>query len=93
MDMYGSALTLNFNKKGTVVSDKHNTFIGGFFSFFVRLILLAYTVLIFKRMIGKEQNLNITEVDINDLETLGAINYNETSNLIFHVMRHQITGK
>jgi hypothetical protein len=56
------------------------------------LVLFAYTVLIFKRMIGKEQNLNITVVDINDLETLGAINYNETSNLIFHVMRHQITG-
>jgi hypothetical protein len=51
MDMYGSALTLNFNKKGTDVTDKHNTFIGGIFSIFVKFLLLGYTVLIFKRMI------------------------------------------
>ena len=53
-DMYGSALTLNFNKKGSSVSDKHNTFIGGFFSIFIKFILFAYTCLIFKRLIGKE---------------------------------------
>ena len=53
-DMYGSALTLNFSKKGTSVSDKHNTFIGGFFSIFVKSFLFAYTCLIFKRLIGKE---------------------------------------
>ena len=75
-DMYGSAITLNFNKNGTIVTDKHNTFIGGFFSFFVRLVLLSYTVLILKRMIGKEQNLNVIEVNINNLEALGVINYN-----------------
>jgi hypothetical protein len=67
LDMYGSALTLNFNKKGTNVTDKHNTLIGGVFSFFVKLLLLAYTILIFKRMIGKEQNSNIIEVNVNDL--------------------------
>ena len=84
--MYGSAITLNFNEKGTFVTDKHNTFIGGFFSFFVRMVLLSYSVLIFKRMIGKEQNLNFIEVNINDLEALGVINYNQTSNLIFHIL-------
>jgi hypothetical protein len=40
------------------------------------LVLLSYTVLIFKRMIGKEQNLNVIEVNINNLEALGVINYN-----------------
>ncbi len=56
LDMYGSSLFLNFNKKGSKVTDKHNTLIGGIFSFFVKFILFSYTILIFKRMIGKEQN-------------------------------------
>ncbi len=65
--MFGSSLLLNFNKKGFKVTDKHNTLIGGFFSFIVKFILFAYTIFVFKRMIGKEQNVNAIEVGINDL--------------------------
>ena len=56
-DMFGHSIKLNFKQKG----DSHNTFIGGFFSLFIKAALMFYVFSNFKKMIMNEEDKNFTE--------------------------------
>ena len=46
-DLFGHQVSLNFNKRGP----RHKTYIGGFFSLFVKGIIYFYVILTLKEMI------------------------------------------
>ena len=80
-DWFGHEIGLNFEREG----DSFKTIIGGFFSILLKMFLLAYGFIVFKRLIFFERDTNFT--------TIGATNMGDkvdylTSNLtIFHVLR------
>jgi hypothetical protein len=47
--MFGHVIALNFNKKG----ESHSTFIGGFFSFFIKIAFVIYVYMQFAKLILK----------------------------------------
>ena len=55
IDMYGHPVKLNFDKK----SDIHKTWIGGFFSIIINIMLSIYVFINLKKLILKEQNHNL----------------------------------
>lgn len=62
--MFGHKVSLNFNKKGK----DHKTTVGGFCSLFIRLIMLTYVILLFKRLFLKERNAIETSIYMIDYE-------------------------
>ena len=83
-DMFGHVVNLNFNKNGT----EHTTFIGGFISGMVKIVIGFYVFLLFRRTIFYLDN-NISSVPtVVDLvhDDKGVTLYNETNLLIFHRM-------
>ena len=82
-DMFGHVITFNFNKKG----DAHNTTIGGCFSIIIKMGLLAYWILCFKRMIMQERDETITVENSLNLEIVGDIAYDALQMTPFWVLR------
>lgn len=83
MDMFGHRFDLNFNKSG----EEHKTFVTGLASCFIRLFIAAYVYLVFKRMINKEADNNITFVRPVKLDAYGSIDFMESGMRIFHVIQ------
>lgn len=52
IDMFGHPIELNFNQSGS----HHNTLIGGFFSIFIRSIILFFSTIILRRMLWHQTN-------------------------------------
>lgn len=55
-DLFGYAANFTFNKKG----HHHQTFIGGFCSIIIKLILLSYAAILIQRMVTKSDCKNET---------------------------------
>ena len=53
IDLFGHPIELNFNNKGST----HNTFVGGFFSIFIRFALFVYVVVIVMKMLTYGNNM------------------------------------
>ena len=83
MDMFGHRFDLNFNKSG----EEHKTFVTGFVSIFIRIFIAIYVYLVFKRMIMKEGDNNLTFVSPVDLNEYGSIDFMESGMRIFHVIQ------
>ena len=83
MDMFGHRFDLNFNKSG----EEHKTFVTGFASMFIRLFIACYVYLVFKRMIYKEGDNNLTFVSPVKLDDYGSIDFMESGMRIFHVIQ------
>ena len=83
MDMFGHRFDLNFNKRG----EEHKTFITGFVSIIIRAMIAGYVFLVFKRMINKEADNNITFVKPLNLDESGSIDYLQSGMKIFHVIQ------
>ena len=71
-DMFGHVITCNFAKKG----ETHGTIAGGCFSVLVKIILVIYIYVCFKRMINQESDTMITVVGSLDLNEEGDVDYN-----------------
>jgi hypothetical protein len=82
MDMFGHRFDLNFNHRG----EEHKTFCTGLISLFIRAFIAFYVFLVFKRMINKEGDNNVTFVKPIDLNEYGRIDYLESGMKIFHVI-------
>ena len=85
-DMFGHTINLNFNKQG----DTHQTFIGGFFSLFIKLAMATYVFLNLKKLWLYEEDSIKVEItkhhNINDgLEEEES--YANTKMFIFHILR------
>ena len=66
-DMFGHTINLNFDKQG----DTHNTLIGGFGSFILKIAIFFYVCLNVKKMILNEQDeINTEDLKVN-LDDLG----------------------
>jgi hypothetical protein len=66
-DMFGHVINLNFNRSGP----SHNTTIGGCTSIFIKLAMIVYIFLNFKKLILKEDdsiNLQFTTMNLDDME-------------------------
>ena len=50
--MFGHKIQLNYNKRGS----SHNTIIGGICSILIKIVILAYFVILAKRLVLKEAN-------------------------------------
>lgn len=83
MDMFGHRFDLNFNKAG----EEHKTFVTGFASCLIRLFIGAYVYLVFKRMILKEADNNVTYESPVDLDEYGSIDFMDSGMRIFHVIQ------
>jgi hypothetical protein len=81
--MFGHIIRLNFNREG----DSHQTFIGGFFSIFIKLGMTFYIFMNFKKMIFYEDDSTVTEVNSLDLDTYGEKDFDETNMNMFYVLR------
>ena len=82
-DMFGHVVNLNFDKRGIA----HKTFIGGFFSIFIRIFLTVYFYLNIQKIIFTKGDKNVSTVGIMNLLDLGAVNLNSMKLKIFHVVR------
>ena len=84
-DMFGHTITFNFDRKG----DTHNTIVGGSFSIFIRLFLILYTGICFKRLIWQERDSLNTTLLLNDIKKVGAVDYLDTNMTVYWVLRKQ----
>jgi len=50
LDLFGIPIRLTFNNKGSV----HKTFLGGFISFFILILMAGYTSLQIKKLVLRE---------------------------------------
>ena len=80
--MFGHTIKLNFDKQG----DTHKTLIGGLFSMFLRLVILVYIIILWKRLLLNEADQIDTEFNMLDLETLGVVHYNQTNMTLFYAL-------
>lgn len=87
-DMFGHTINLNFNKEG----ETHNTLLGGFFSFLIRITMSIYVIVNFKKMILFEDNANATEVSALNLDEQGIIDYKDTSFLLYQSLIKKSDG-
>lgn len=78
-DMFGHTIQLNFDKQG----DSQKTAIGGVFSILIRLAMTLYVGLNLKKMFWLENNENNTTADLQKIEELGIVKYNETNFMFF----------
>lgn len=83
--MFGHVITFNFAKRG----ETHGTFVGGCFSLIVKLGLLAYIVVCFKRMFNHESDTMITVVGSLDLQEEGDVDYTSLGMTPHWVLRKQ----
>ena len=68
-DMFGHTINLNFNKQGYT----HQTFVGGFFSFIIKIAMGTYIFMNFKKLLFYEDdslNEEIQKLDLDQLEEL-----------------------
>ena len=85
IDMFGHVVNLNFDERGI----SHKTFIGGFFSIFIRIFLTIYFYLNIQKIIFSKGDKNVSTVGLLNLIELGPVNLNSTKLKIFHVVRKQ----
>lgn len=62
-DMFGHQIGFNFERKG----DSHNTIIGGTFSMLIKVFMIAYITICFKRLLLNERDTNTTSFGANAL--------------------------
>ena len=73
-DLFGHSVHLQFNQKGNT----HNTVIGGIFSVFIKLVVLLYTAILFKKLIEMEGDTNGSFIEPQNFEEVGELKMNET---------------
>ena len=61
--------------------------IGGIISFFVRLIMFGYILLLWKKLLLNEADNNIDAMNVVDLAELGIVEYDTTNLTVFHVLK------
>lgn len=88
IDMFGHPIEFNFNKSGS----SHNTLLGGFFSFFIRLGLTLYVFLIFEKMFffrnNTERNATFTLLmDPDADDSFANVKWSSLKTTIFLVLR------
>ena len=66
-DLFGHIIHLNFDQDGI----EHQTLIGGIASFFIRVFMLIYVLLLFQKLIFNLDDKNVTDIGIIDLKELG----------------------
>lgn len=77
-DLFGHEVQLSFNKKGNA----HNTLVGGIFSVLIKFLVLAYTTLLFKKLVNKEGDTYSSITEPQNFEELGVLKMNETDAVI-----------
>ena len=82
LDVFGSPITLNFNKK----TGTYQTIYGGISTIFILSVLLAYFILLLQKMIYHQQDMITSNQQSLDLSTLGNQNLNQTRISFFHYM-------
>ena len=68
-DMFGHVVNLNFDQRGVA----HKTFIGGFFSIFIRIFLTVYFYLNARKIVFSEGDKNVSTVGLLNLDELGPV--------------------
>ena len=85
-DMFGHTIALNFDKKG----DTYNTVVGGCCSILIKIFLISYVALCFKRLILFEKDDAITTVGLVDLSEMANVVQSTSLNMLFfYVIRKQ----
>ena len=81
-DMFGYVVNLNFNKNGS----EHTTFVGGFTSGIIKIMMTFYVLVLFRRTIWYTDNNISSAPTVIDLIADGraATNYNETHLVVYH---------
>ena len=82
-DMFGHQIVLNFNKNG----DSHTTFIGGFFSIIVKVVMGVYVYMNLMKLFNLEDAAIETKIHSLHLDAHPEIDYEEAKSTIFWVMR------
>ena len=83
--MFGHQIVLNFNKNG----DSHTTFIGGFFSIIVKVVMGIYVYMNFMKLFTMEVEDAQVETKIFSLNLTAypEVDYEDAKSTIFWVMR------
>lgn len=79
-DMFGYQIAFNFERKG----DSHTTVIGGSTSILLKLFMIVYITVCFKRLIFYERDQTTTSYDSNPLSEY--VDYFHSNATIFHVL-------
>ena len=83
-DMFGHVVNLNFDRKG----NSHNTWIGGIFSILIKLFMVVFISLKFKRLIYRDgPNVAVAGLLVK-VDLMGEVAWNETNLVSFFVMKH-----
>ena len=83
--MFGHIISLNFNKKG----ESHTTFIGGFFSMWIKIIFTVYCYMKFQQLFNLGDNNLVTTILWLDLEAQGKVDINKTNYHSYSVFKKQ----
>ena len=78
-DMFGHMIKLNFNRNG----DTHKTFIGGFVSILLKILMLVYVVMRSHKLFTFHDPTIGTTNTLLKLEDEGDVLYKDTSLVIF----------
>ena len=81
--MFGHQIVLNFNKNG----DSHTTFIGGFFSILVKVVMGIYVYMNFMKLFMMEDAQIETKIFSLNLTAHPEVDYDDAKSTIFWVMR------
>ena len=73
-DFWAYSPEFNIDNKGP----SHKTWIGGFFSLIIQLVMYAYLYLLFYKMIMREEDLVQYKFPDIDIEELGVVKLDET---------------
>ena len=84
--MFGHQIVLNFNKNG----DSHTTFIGGFFSIIVKVVMGIYVYMNFMKLFMMEDAQVETKIFSLKLDEHPEVDYEDAKSTIFWVMRNTI---
>lgn len=84
-DMFGYSVSLNFDKKG----DSHNTWIGGFFSLFIKLFMVIFISFKVKKLAFREGSSTSSSTFPTKVDTMGEVNWNSTHITYFYVIKEQ----
>ena len=84
-DMFGHTITLNFDKQG----DTQNTMVGGVFSIVIRVAMVCYVFLNFKKMLLLEKNSNSSIKDLHEYNNQ-TYYYKSLDITVFYVLKKQL---
>ena len=83
--MFGHVINLNFDKQG----DSHKTFIGGIISIMVKILMFVYVSVKFDKLIYREGSSNAVTALLVKMDTMGEVMFNQTSMVMFYMMKKQ----